>query len=149
MANTYTQLLFHVVFSTKDRRPAIGIERRRDLLAFIWGTHEKRDCHVYRINAVADHIHILTSIPKTMTIAEYVQTTKTSSTNWIRGNDVYENWPGWQDGYGGFTESWKEKDRLIEYIKGQEEHHKTVAFEEEYRALLEEAGVEFDERYLF
>ena len=149
MANTYTQLLYHVVFSTKDRKPAIKTGRRRDLFAYLWGIHENLKCHVYRIGGVDDHIHVLTSIPKTLTLSKYVEQIKTGTTNWVRRESVYPNWPGWQDGYGGFTESWKEKDRLIEYIKNQEEHHRTVTFEEEYLRLLEEAGVDFDERYLF
>ena len=137
------------VFSTKDRRPAILEERKRDLYAYIWGINQKLNCHAYRLGGVDDHIHILTSLSKRMTISKYVEQIKTGSTNWIRRESIYTNWPGWQDGYGGFTESWKEKGRLIEYIKTQEIHHRKVTFEEEYRKLLEDAGIQFDERYLF
>lgn len=80
MANTYTQLMYHVVFSTKDRRPVIHEERRDDICRYIWGIHEKTKCHLYRIGGVEDHIHILTSIPTTQSIAKYVEDVKTGST---------------------------------------------------------------------
>ena len=148
MANTYTQILYHVVFSTKDRRSAIGHERREDLYRYIWGIHKKLKCHLYRVGGVNDHVHILTSLHPTLALATYVEKVKTGATNWIRRENVFTHWPGWQDGYGAFTASWADKDEIIEYIKSQPEHHQHVSFVDEYRRLLEQAGVDFDEKYL-
>ena len=148
MANTYTQILYHIVFSTKDRRPSITKERRDDLYAYMWGVQKKLKCHLYRIGGVDDHVHILTSLHPTLALSAYVEKMKTGATNWIRRENVYRNWPGWQDGYGGFTASWAERDGIIEYIKSQEKHHQMVSFLDEYRQMLTEAGIEFDDRFL-
>ena len=126
MANTYTQILYHVVFSTKERKRAINETREDDLYKYLWGIHKNLKCHLYRIGGVKDHIHILTSLHPTVALSKYIETTKTSSTDWIRREKVYGSWPGWQDGYGAFTVSWPERDDIIEYIKRQNEHHQDV-----------------------
>ena len=148
MANTYTQIVYHVVFSTKGRDPAILPARRDDLYAYLWGVHKKLHCHLYRIGGVEDHVHLLFSLPPTLALASYIEKIKTASTNWIRREKVYSRWPGWQDGYGAFTVSWSDRDEVIEYIKSQPEHHKQITWLEEYRQMLEKAGVAYDERYL-
>lgn len=148
MANIYTQILYHVVFSVKDRANAIKPDRRDDLYAYIWGIHKKLDCHLYRIGGVENHVHILMSLHKSLPPTRYIEQVKIGSTGWIRRETVFAHWPGWQDGYGAFTASWRDKDDITEYIKSQEEHHRTVTFEEEYRALLMKAEIDFDERYL-
>jgi len=81
---------------------------------------------------------VLNSLPSTLAPAKYLEKMKSATTNWIRKNAVFDAWPGWQDGYGGFTESWDRKDELIEYIRNQKEHHKHEDFLTEYRRLLEE-----------
>lgn len=73
---------------------------------------------------------------------------KTSSTHWIRKEKVFPDRPGWQDGYAGLTLAHKDRDGVIEYIKNQEEHHRRTTFMDEYRRLLEEAGIEYDPKYL-
>ena len=148
MANTYTQILYHIVFSTKERRPSIREDRQEDLYRYVWGIHKNLKCHLYRIGGVADHVHILTSLHPTLPLATYIERVKTGATNWIRREQVFPRWPGWQDGYGAFTASWRDKDSIIEYIKSQPKHHRTVSFADEFRELLTCAGVEFDERYL-
>ena len=148
MANTYTQILYHIVFSTKERMPCIAKDRRDKLFAYMWGINKELKCHLYRIGGGDDHVHILTSIHPRVALAAYVEKMKTGSTNWARRESVFAQWPGWQDGYGGFTLSIKEKDALVKYIVGQEEHHRTVSFIDEYKRLLAEAGIEYDERYL-
>ncbi|MEA3209604.1 MAG: REP-associated tyrosine transposase [Chthoniobacter sp.] len=148
MANTYTQIFYHIVFSTKNRVRCINKERQDDLYGYIWGIHKNLNCHLYRIGGVEDHVHILTSIHPTVALADYIESVKTGSTSWIRREDVFRDWPGWQDGYAAFTASFAEKDALIEYIKRQEEHHQTVSFLEEYQAHLEQAGIAYDPKYL-
>ena len=148
MANTYTQILYHVVFSTKGRAPCIPKDQREKLCAYIWGIHKRLRCHLYRIGGVEDHLHLLTSLHPSLALAQYVEKVKTGSTNWIRRENSIRDWPGWQDGYGAFTASLAEKDSLVEYTKGQEEHHRKVSFGDELRALLEKAGVAYDPKYL-
>jgi putative transposase len=146
--STYTAISYHIVFSTKDRTPALKRDRRDDLFRYIWGIINNRRGHLYRINGVEDHLHILTSLHPTVCLADFVKDVKTGSTLWIRANAVFKNFSHWQDGYAAFTCSKRDLDELIEYIKGQEEHHRRTTFAEEYRKLLVEAGIEFDERYM-
>jgi len=93
-------------------------------------------------------VHILTSLHPSVSLADLIKDLKTGSSLWIKKEGVFSMFSHWQDGYAAFTHSKQEIDGLIEYIKGQEEHHRRATFAEEYRKLLEEAGIEFDERYM-
>ncbi|MGH9453258.1 MAG: transposase, partial [Terriglobia bacterium] len=104
--------------------------------------------HLYRINGAEDHLHILTAVHPTVGLADFVKDIKTGSARWIKQNAVFKGFSHWQEGYAAFTCSRNDLGGLIEYIKGQEEHHRKTTFQEEYRKLLVEAGIEFDERYL-
>lgn len=146
--STYTQILYHIVFSTKNRDRCLSQEKRADLHRYIWGVIKNKNTHLYRINGVEDHIHILSGLHPTICLADFVKDLKISSAGWIKQNRVFPRFSHWQEGYGAFTLSIKERDALIEYIKGQEEHHRRISFRDEFRKLLEEAGIEFDERYL-
>ena len=146
--STHTAIRYHIVFSTKDRTPALTQDRREDLFRYISGIIRNRQSHLYRINGVDDHLHILTSLHPTVCLADFVKEIKTGSTHWIEEKAVFKRFSHWRDGYGAFTCSQREIAGLIEYIKSQEQHHRKVKFEEEYRKLLMEAGIEFDERYL-
>jgi putative transposase len=148
MPNTYTQLLFHVVFSTKSRERTLTHGHRDKLYKYIWGIHAGLNCHLYRIGGVDDHVHILTATPTTLAIAKYVQEIKASSSHWLKGQLEFPRFESWQDGYAAFTVSYREKDGLIGYIKGREEHHRRETYMDEYRRLLSEHGIAFDERYL-
>jgi len=148
MGSTYTQIFYHIVFTTKERRPVLAKERREDLFRYVWGIIKNKQSHLYRIGGVEDHIHILTSLHPTVALAAFVKAIKVGSNEWIKENRVFPDFTHWQDGYSAFTQSQHEKDRLIEYIKGQEEHHKKESFRDELRRLLKEAGIEFDEKYL-
>ena len=142
---TYTQIFYHIIFATKLRESVLDKPRRDDLYRFIWGVLEHRKCHLYRIGGVEDHVHILTSLHPTMTLSDLVKEIKTASSAWIKGQHVFPRFMHLQEGYGAFTHALPDKARLIEYIKNQEEHHKTVTFREEYGTLLAEAGMEPDE----
>ena len=148
MPNTYTQLLFHVVFSTKNRQRTLPDGHREVLYRYIWGIHKNLDCHLYRIGSIDDHVHILTAIPTTLSLADYVKEVKTGSSRWLKEQAEFRRFEGWQDGYGAFTATFSEKDSLVEYIKGHAEHHRTESLLDEYRRLLRENGIPYDERYL-
>ena len=145
--STYTQILYHVVFSTKDRERVLSKAGRDDLYRFIWGVLKERESHLYRIGGVDDHVHMLISLHPSIALADLVKEIKTASSKWIKGTGVFPIFTHWQPGYGAFTHSLAEKDDLIEYIKSQEEHHKVVSFREEYEALLKKAGLVLDPKY--
>jgi putative transposase len=145
---TYTQILYHLVFSTKNRRRVLDGPRRDDLFRYLWGILKNKDCHLYRIGGVEDHVHILTTLHPTVPLAGLVKDLKVASSLWIKDGTVFPEFDGWQDGYGAFTCAWRDKDALIEYIKGQVEHHRVESFQDELRRMLGEHGVAFDERYL-
>ena len=146
--STHTQICYHIVFSTKARQPTLKADRRADLFRYIWGILKNRESHLYRINGAADHVHILASLHPSVSLANLVKDVKTGSALWIKEKSVFPMFAHWQDGYAAFTHSKHEIDGLIEYIKGQEEHHRRTTFVDEYRRLLEESGIEFDERYM-
>ncbi len=146
--STHTAISYHIVFSTKNRTPALTTARREDLFRYISGIIRNRQCHLYRINGVDDHIHILTSLHPAVCLADFVKEIKAGSTHWIKEKKVFKRFSHWQEGYGAFTCSQHDISSLVEYIKNQELHHRKFNFQEEYRNLLVEAGIEFDERYL-
>ena len=148
MANTFTQILYHVVFSTKNRAPVLHADNRDKLFRYVWGINQKLNCHLYRINGVEDHVHILTSLHPTLALADYMQKVKSGSSKWMSDEDVFPGFDGWQDGYGAFTLAWKDKERVVDYIKRQPEHHAAVSFVDEYKGMLEEEGVRYEEKYL-
>lgn len=148
--STYTQIYYHIVFSTKERMPALTADRRDDLFRYTWGILKNKESHLYRIGGVEDHIHMLTSVHPTICLADLVREIKTATNKWIKENAVFPKFTHWQDGYSAFTVSHDGKDAVIEYIKDQEPHHKNkkVSFQDELRGLLEKYGIQFDEKYL-
>jgi REP element-mobilizing transposase RayT len=145
---TFTQIYYHIVFSTKNRERVLLANKRDDLFRYTWGILQNKDCHLCRIGGVEDHVHILTGLHPTIALADLVKDIKTSTSSWIKAENIFPNFTYWQDGYGAFTVSHRDKDDVIEYIKGQEEHHKTVSFKDELREFLVKHGVTFDEKYL-
>lgn len=117
---------------------------REDLFRYIWGIIRGTKSHLYRINATCDHVHVLTSLHPTVSLSDFVKKVKGKSSYWIKKNHIFPDFSNWQDGYGAFTHSSQDKDRLIEYIKRQEGHHRSVSFGDELRDLVIEAGVEID-----
>ena len=146
--STYTQTLYQIVFSTKQREPVLEKETRPELFKYIWGILNKSNCHLYRINGVEDHLHIVTHLHPSVSLANLVKTIRIASSGFIKDNGIFKSFNAWQEGYGAFTYSVKEKNRLIEYVKNQEDHHKIFTFREEYIELLNEHEIEFDEKYL-
>lgn len=95
-----------------------------------------------------DHLHIVTHIHPSVSLASLVKTIKIASSGFIKDNGIFKSFNAWQEGYGAFTYSIKEKNRLIKYVKNQEDHHRIFTFREEYIELLNEHEIEFDEKYL-
>ena len=146
--STHTQILYHIVFATKYRKPTIEKCQKKRLFAYIFQLLTNKKCHLYRINGVEDHIHILTHIHPTISISALVKDIKVSTSIFLKKELIFKNFDGWQEGYGAFSEAIKSKDRLINYIKNQEKHHEKKSFFDEYKALLEEHEIVFDEKFL-
>jgi REP element-mobilizing transposase RayT len=145
---SYTQIYYHVVFSTKNRAPMLAPAVRKEVFGYLWGILKGKKCHSYRMGGVEDHLHILTHLHPAIALADLIRDLKTSSTAWIKEHQVILELPGWQAEYAAFTKSHTDRPVVIEYIKGQEEHHRTVSFLDEMKALLREEGIAFEERYL-
>ena len=138
---TYTDITYHIVFATKNRVRVLDRERRDDLYRFIWAVLKERECHLYRIGGVEDHIHILTSLHPTVALAGLVKEFKTASSDWIKGRKVFAMFDYWQEGYGAFTTDAEGRSGLIEYIKSQEEHHRVRTFAEELEGMVKSRGL--------
>ena len=103
---------------------------------------------MYRINGVEDHIHIFSDLHPSIALADYVKDIKVASSLWMKESGKFPDFNGWQDGYGAFTYNVRERDMIINYVKKQKEHHRKESFYDEYKRLLIENGIEFDEKYL-
>jgi len=146
--STYTQILYQLVFSTYKRERTLTKENRNELFQYIYGILKNKNCQLYYLNGVEDHIHIVTHIHPSIALANLVKDIKLATSSFITDKKLFANFNGWQNGYGAFTYSINEKERIIKYVKNQEEHHKIKSFKEEYIELLKENGVEFEEKYL-
>jgi len=149
MARTYTQLLNHIVFSTKDRLPQITPDLRSRLFPYMGGIVRNLEAVALSINGVADHVHLLVSMRPTIAPSDFMETLKTNSSKW-----VHETFPEhaafrWQLGYSAFSVSSSQKPAVLDYIAGQEEHHRKVSFQDELIAFLKRHEIEYDERYVF
>ena len=142
--STYTQILYQIVYSTKFREKTLGAKNRKELYKYIWGILNNNKCHLYQIGGVEDHIHIITHLHPSVALADL----KLASSDYINNKKIFSNFNGWQDGYAAFTYSIEAKENLINYVKNQEEHHKTKTFVEELKELLIEHKIEFDEKHL-
>lgn len=149
MPQSLAQLLVHLVFSTKDREPWLAESEREELHAYIGGIVAGQNGALLLAGSVADHIHLLLAHPRTCSPAELVQEIKTSSTKWLKTKGRNYAKFHWQGGYGIFSVSPSHRAALENYIANQAEHHQKVTFQEEYRRLLANYEVPFDERYIW
>ncbi len=115
---------------------------------YIAGVLKNKKCHLYAINGVEDHIHIVTHLHPAVALSDLVKDIKLSTTVLIKQNNLFPNFAGWQEGFGAFTYAPDQKHRVIAYVQNQEEHHRRKSFLEEYRELLNEFEVGYNEKYL-
>ncbi len=147
--NSYRQILYHIVFCTYRRENTLPEEHHEELYRYIWGIIKKRNCVLYRINGTENHIHILSDLHPTVALSDYIKEIKTASNRWMKESGKFPDFVSWAEGSCTLTYSYRDKEMIVNYIKKQKEHHRETGFEDEYRALLKEAGVEADERYIF
>lgn len=144
---SYTSLLYHIVFRTKHGKNTIPEQHEKELYAYIMGIINNKKSILYRIGGTENHIHLLVDIHPTFAVSDFMKELKEYSSKWMSKNPSFPDFKGWAVSFGAFTYNLNDKQTIIEYIKNQKEHHKTVSFEEEYRKLLIENGIEIDERY--
>ena len=149
MANTYTQLYTHIVFHTKSTGIVMRNEDLARVFQYIGGIIRDEGAIPFAIGGVADHIHILMSLPKTVALSDLMRVIKAKSSKWLRRLDSYYELFSWQDGYGAFSVSPSLMERTTNYILTQAEHHKTKTYREEYKGILDGYGIEYDEHYAF
>jgi len=146
---SYVSANFHCVFSTKERRPLITPDIQERLWPFLGGIARQNDIKALAIGGVADHVHMLISIPSTMPIAKAMQLIKGGSSKWVHETFPHLQLFNWQKKYGAFSVSVSQLDKTVDYIRFQEAHHKKLTFQEEFVALLKKHRIDFDERYLW
>lgn len=143
--HSFVSCLMHVVFSTKDRQPLITPTLQERLWAYLGGIAKENKMRALKVGGVADHIHILLSIPSTLSVAKSVQLIKGNSSKWI--HETFPELRGfeWQAGYGAFSISVSGIDNTVAYIENQAEHHDQKSFKEELKAILEKHGIKFED----
>ena len=145
--SSYRQILYHLIYRTKDSRKTLVQEHSRELYAYLLGFIKNKNCFLYRVNGMEDHLHILCDLHPMIALADFMRDMKTSYSIWLKQTGNFPEFDGWADGYAALTYAWKDKDMIVNYIKNQQEHHKKETFEDELRSLLREHGIEVDERF--
>lgn len=149
MANTYTSLHYHFVFSTKNRERWIDQKIEQRIWAFMGGIARENKIHPIQIGGVDDHVHLLIGAPAILSPSKIAQLIKGGSSAWIHSTFPNLKSFKWQDGYGAFSVSKSSLPDVIQYIRDQREHHRARTFQEEYLAFLQRHEVQYDERYLW
>ena len=149
MPSTFTQNLYHIVFSTKHREPWLSPAIEERLHPFLGGIARDLGCTPLAVNGDADHIHAVLRFPSKLSISDLAMHLKGRSSAWLHGEFPAAAGHGWQDGYGGFTVSSSMLDRVIEYVRRQKDHHARVSFKDELRELMRLHGVDVQESDLF
>jgi putative transposase len=149
MGHTYTKLITHIIFSTKDRTPLLTLDHRADIHDYLRGILRGIHCDTLAINGVADHVHAAVQIPPSLSVSEVIQTAKTNSSKWINDVRMFRCHFAWQRGFSAFSVSDSSVDKLLKYIANQEQHHRNVPFQEELLAFLKRYKIDYDERYIW
>ncbi len=149
MPQSLSKVIVHIIFSTKNHEPWLVSNVRPRVHAYVATICRDLGAELVRVGGVADHVHIVTTLPRTVTQAQLIERIKKTSSKWIKALDARYRGFFWQRGYGAFSVSPSELDAVLQYVETQEEHHHTRTFQEEYRELLHRHGVEFDERYVW
>jgi len=149
MANTYTQIHIQAVFTVQNRESLISKTWKDELYKYITGIIQNNQHKLLAINGMPDHIHVLIGLRPTQSVSDVLQDIKSNSSKWINEKKLVKGKFSWQEGFGAFSYSKSELDRVINYIDNQPMHHKKKTFIEEYLQLLQIHEINFDERYIF
>ena len=143
---SYVKLLYHVVIRTKASQPVLSLEHSEELYRYIWGIIKNKNSVLYRVNGTEDHVHILLSLHPTIAVSDFMREMKAETSKMLKRTKGFEQFTAWSEGYAALSYSLRDKDMIINYIKNQREHHKTVSFRDEYVGFLDEMKLELDER---
>ncbi|MDR0612697.1 MAG: transposase [Dysgonamonadaceae bacterium] len=144
---SYVQLLIHAIVRTCKSEPTLPTDERvKFLYREMWGIINNKGGRLYRINSMPDHVHLLFTTPATISLSDFMQSLKGSSSKILKTIDGFENFKAWGEGYAALSKSMEDKDKIVKYIINQQEHHKTVTFRDEYEAFIKEMGLMFDGR---
>jgi REP element-mobilizing transposase RayT len=150
MPQSLANVLVHIVFSTKDRRAllqAAGL--REEMHRYLGGITAKLDCPPVIVGGADEHVHLLARQARTITLADWVKELKRASSLWAKTRDPQWRLFQWQAGYGAFSVSQSQSERVERYVESQVEHHRRLGFQDEFRQLLRRHHIEFDERYVW
>ena len=149
MANTYTQLYVHCVFAVKYRASMLQTQWDERLRLYISATVQNDGHKMLAINNMPDHLHFFVGLNPNQSISKMMQLVKGDSSEWINKEKLTSNKFQWQEGYGAFSYSKTQVDAVVKYIANQQEHHKKITFLDEYKNMLDKAGIAYDEKYIF
>lgn len=149
MPQSLSVILVHLVFSTKNREPLLRPDVLPAMYPFLGGIARDCGCPMLDRGGTEDHVHLLCSLSRTITVAALVEKLKTRSSKWLKTKGTAYASFHWQNGYGVFSIGRSQQEALKRYIAGQAEHHKKVSFQDEFRLLLRKYGVEYDEHYVW
>jgi putative transposase len=149
VANTYSQIFYHVVFAVRNRESLISKEIKEDLYKYMSGIIDNQKQKLFIINGMPDHVHLLLNCKPDVNLSDLVREIKEHSSKFINSKNILKGKFYWQGGFGAFTVSKKDVTMILNYIKNQEKHHRIKVFRSEYLDLLKENEVEFKEEYLF
>jgi len=139
--------MIHAIVRTyKSEQTLPTDDKIKFLYQEMWGIIKNKKGYLYRINSMPDHVHLLFTMPATISLSEFMQALKGSSSKIIKTKEGFENFKAWGEGYAALSKSIEDKQKIINYIINQQEHHKTVSFRDEYTAFIKEMGLNFDER---
>ncbi len=149
MENTYSQIYVQVIFAVQGRLKILRSEHKEELHKFITGIVKNKGQRLLRINSVQDHVHILLSLNPDIALSDLVRDIKANSSRFINKRAWVKGTFRWQEGFGAFSYSHSQLDRVIRYIDEQDRHHRKISFKDEYICFLEKFRVNFDPSYLF
>jgi putative transposase len=149
MPQSLSKVIVHIIFSTKNREPWLDPDVRPRMHSYLATICRDLGAEFVRVGGVSDHVHIVTTLPRTTSQAEIVEHIKTVSSKWIKALDARYRGFFWQRGYGVFSLSPSQLDAVLQYIDAQQEHHRIRSFQDEYRDFLRKHGIDFDERYVW
>ena len=148
MPGTYSNLLYHIVFSTKDRAPLISDEIKEEIYRYFAGIVRNEGGVLLEVGGAEDHVHLLAKFKPVLSVSDMLRLIKTNSSKWMHEEKGHARF-GWQEGYGAFSVSESQVVAVRRYIRNQAAHHRRQSFQEEFVAMLERHVVEYDPRYLW
>ena len=149
MPQSLSKIYLHIIFSTRDRKPILFRELQNELYSYLATGCNEHGSYASKIGGTTNHVHVATTLPRTIPVSKLVEEIKKSSSKWIKTKDTRLHTFSWQKGYGVFSVGQSQLPNLIKYTEQQENHHRRKSFKEEYLEFLKKYQIEYDEQYLW